>query len=164
MNYPTSGVSINKSNQKAGEYYEYRKEMDRVSREFQDYLIDRAWEAGLVISPYTSPKYQLSKGEGRAGVEIKYDMRLAETGNLYLETEEKGTIREGKYVKAGIYSKGHWLFAIGDYETVYIFATSTLQLLDGMDKWKRIETQTSKGFLLPRAYAEKYAALVLRGE
>lgn len=164
MTYNSSGVCINNSNEKAKQYLSYRTEKFDLAIEFQDYVIDLAWNAGLVISTYSSKKYQLEKGEGRAGVEIKYDMLLKKYNNIYIETAEKGMLRDGPFVPSGIYSSGHWLYAIGDYEVVYVIPTNLLRILDSDPKWERKVKETSMGFVIPREKAEKFAALILRAK
>ena len=62
---------------------------------------------------------------------------------------------------------GHWLYAIGDYDIIFFFATNLLRALyaatsNGRHRYRRYETPTSQGFLLPEPDAAKYAALILR--
>ena len=80
-----------------GRYEEYRQVQIEDGVRFQDFVVDLAWQAGLVIAQYASKTYQLAIGESRSGVEIKYDKRRAETGNLCIEVAEKARPRPGPY-------------------------------------------------------------------
>lgn len=151
-------------------YEDYRKTQIEDGLLFQDFVVDAAWQAGLAIAQYSSKTYQLSVGESRTGVEIKHDKKFKETGNLYIEVAEKANPRPGPFAKAGIMRDGHWLYAIGDYDVIYIFANNLLRNLSGRKTatgepyYKQVCIPTSQGFLLPKADAEKYAALILRPE
>jgi len=153
------------------DYSEYRKNTTKEGLEFQDYIVDLAWQNGLVIAQYSSKKYQYSKGESRTGIEVKYDRQRKKTGNIYIEVEEKAEPRAGNYVASGIYAGNHWLYLIGDYEVVYVFATKNLirlweadQKRTGKRQLEAKEKPTSRGFLLSKWFADQHAALVLYPE
>jgi hypothetical protein len=89
------------------------------------------------------------------GAEIKRDDNFRKTGNLYLEIAEKSHPSKPEYTPSGIYRPDNsWLFVIGDEKTAYIFSTKYLQLL--AERYKVVETPTSRGLLMPLADAEKY--------
>lgn len=150
------------------DYEAYRRTQIEDGKLFQDFVVDIAWQAGLVIAQYSSKTYQLSVGESRSGVEIKHDKKRQGTKNLCIEVAEKARPRPGAYAPAGIMRDDHWLFAIGDYDIVYFFANSLLRALSaakngaGSVRYRRYETATSQGFLLPESDGAKYAALILR--
>uniref|UniRef100_A0A6H1ZZK5 Uncharacterized protein n=1 Tax=viral metagenome TaxID=1070528 RepID=A0A6H1ZZK5_9ZZZZ len=150
------------------DYEEYYRTQMEDGALFQDFVVDVAWQAGLVIAQYASKTYQFSVGESRSGVEIKHDKQRKSTGNLYVEYAEKRRPRPGPYAPAGIMRNDHWLFAVGDYDVVYFFANNLLRGLfaaskaDGSPKYRRVQSRTSQGFLLPEDDGAKYAALVLR--
>jgi hypothetical protein len=89
------------------------------------------------------------------GAEIKYQSRFKEYGSLVIETSEKAHPDNSVFIPSGIYREDNsWLFVTGDDETVYIFSTKYLRLLER--KYKTYEKPTSRGFLLPISDAEKY--------
>ena len=63
---------------------EYYKEKLEQGLQFQDYVIDLLYDAGLPVVTYSSKQYQNNVGENRGGLEIKNDERFRETGNLYI--------------------------------------------------------------------------------
>lgn len=147
-------------------YAEYRKTKLESGKLYQDFVVDAAWNLlGLAIVQYASEIYQRTVGESRTGAEIKHDEQFAKTGNLWIELAEKAYPRDGPYVPSGIYRTDNtWLYVIGDYDTIFIFAKTLLRALHQSGRWQVIEnkTHTSEGFLLRAADAEKYAAMILR--
>jgi len=148
-------------------YEDYRRTQIEDGLLFQDFVVDLAWKAGLVIAQYASKTYQITIGESRSGVEIKHDKKMKTTGMIYLETAEKARPRPGPYVPSGIMREGHWLYAIGDYDTVFFFPNNFLRSLyeakngKGAPLFRRVETPTSQAFLLPLREGRKYAAIIL---
>ncbi len=127
--------------------------------EYQDFVSDILYKNGLPIRNYTSQKYQLS-GENKAGIEIKFDGKMAITKNIYIETAEKSNKNNAVYVKSGIYRNDNsWLYLIGDYSTIYFFSKKQLVVTDQENKYKKITTETSKGFLIPIFNADKFLAI-----
>lgn len=144
-------------------YAEYYKEKLEQGLEYQDFITELLMkELGLSISTYSSKIYQYKKGENRQGVEIKHDDRYRQTGNLYIETHEKAHPDNPGYVISGILRDDNtWLYVIGDYSNVFIFAKKYLVKLfndNRTDVFRIVEnnTKTSKGFLLSRKMAERY--------
>lgn len=144
------------------DYAAYRQQMSKEATEYEDFVFDLLREHGLTVTRYVSQKWQ-RKGECSGGIEVKYDRRFVETTNLYIETAEKARPRAGSYAPSGIYREDNsWLYVIGDYETVFIFGKQLLRLVDGLipeNSARRVQTETSQGFLLTpdeqRRYAEK---------
>jgi hypothetical protein len=133
--------------------------MTKIGEEFQDYLVDAIYELGLPIVQYTSRKYQYKKGESRFGFEIKKDQNFRRTGNLYIETHEK-QVDAVSFVESGILRNDVRVLLIGDERTIYMFVKQTLLWLwehksDGVYRYKRVEKDTSRGFLLPLCIAKK---------
>jgi hypothetical protein len=133
---------------------------------YQDFVVDAAWDLlGLAIVQYSSQAYQNVVGESRTGVEIKHDEIFGKTGNLWIEISEKADPLNQNYVDSGIYRTDNtWLYAIGDYDTVFFFSKTLLRGLHRSGKWRVLEnkTKTSNGFLLNAIDAQRYAAAVLR--
>ncbi len=143
--------------------FEKHDDYDRQLKDgqkYEDFVADTLYEHGIPIWVYRSHEYQMKRGESRAGLEIKYDRRHAETGNLFIETAERP--HESKEFRAaGIYHRDeNWLYAIGDYDVIYMFATTTLQKLDRQESQSgelcrdHVCTNTSKGFLISKDQAE----------
>lgn len=135
---------------------------EEVGATFLDFVVESAWKAGIAITPYGSRYYQFNRGETRTGVEIKFDGNFRETGQLYIETGEKRDPETGKTVLSGILRKDHWLYAVGDYETIFLFPSRLLRLLMKEKNYENFKNETMQGFFLPVGDAHKYAALVLR--
>jgi hypothetical protein len=119
---------------------------------------------GIVLSIFSSKKYQHEIGESMQGIEIKYDIKSTETGNIYIEIGEKAEPREGEYYPSGIYANDNsWLYFIGNYEILYVFSKKQLQTIFAKKfYYRRIEhneTKTSEGYLLNKEQAEKYCIL-----
>lgn len=146
---------------------EYYREMLEVGGEFQDFVIDLLLrELGLAISMYSSRRYQATRGESAQGVEIKFDRKLHETGNLYIEVAEKTRPENPDWVPSGIYRNDNsWLYAIGDYTILYLFSKKWLQRLHASGKYDviTIDRGTSRGFLLRDAEKKLAMKEILTG-
>lgn len=135
------------------------KEELEESAQFQDYVSDLLYDIGIPINLYTSYKYQISKGESRAGVEIKLDKQMKK--NIYIEIAERHSINE-PFVASGIMRKDNTIFyAIGNYEHVRLFSKKQLQILARSKEFKRVQTDTSMGVLIPIEYVDKHSGIVL---
>jgi hypothetical protein len=142
----------------SGNYYNKKLEQ---GLEYQDFLLEKLYELGIATISYSSKKYQMGKGENKAGFEIKFDDIMRSSNNIYIETAERSSTNR-EYVASGIFrSDNTWLYIIGDYDTVFIFGKKHLQNAYHSGKYKTIENKmrTSKGFLLPKSYAEKVLAV-----
>lgn len=102
-------------------------------------------------------------GENINGIEIKYDKKSCQTDNLYIETAEKSDAANPNYVPSGIFKDDNsWAYAIGDYVRIYVFSIKQLRFLYHRDVYKRVETPTSQGFLLPLKSAENWSLFILK--
>lgn len=135
----------------------YKKMLEK-GLEYQDFITDIFLsEIGISISTYSSRKYQFSIGENKQGIEIKFDDRYKDTGNLYIEIAEKSNPDNYQYVPSGIYRNDNtWLYVIGNYEEVFIFSKKQLLMLNEKNIFRQVQTPTSIGFLIPNNEAEKY--------
>lgn len=147
------------------DYAEYRARMSEKATEFEDFVFDLLREHGLMVTRYVSRKWQYDMGECSGGVEVKFDDLVKKTGNLYVEVAEKATPDESRgYCPSGIYRNDNsWLYAIGDYAEVFVFAKKTLQHLDKSGRYERKQKPTSLAFVLPKEKARVYAARVFGG-
>lgn len=129
---------------------------------YQDFVEGILYDIGLPIGLYRSKKWNIEKGESRAGVEIKNDKRFAETGNLYFETYERRD-KNGFWVESGLNRDDNTIMIfIGDYDRGWLFSKNILKAICQKDCFKRVETDTSKGVLIPIEYFEKNPLLVMR--
>jgi hypothetical protein len=158
----------------ASEEARYARDLESGLR-FEDFVTDVFYDHGLPIVGWSSRRYQ-SRGENRAGVEIKFDRNYARTRNLFIETAECPTTAH-PMKPAGIYDERNWLFVIGDYSTLYVFARTQLvrlhqrvtkaagkKLVAPGTPWNGIRCTsipTAEGMLLPEAAARDLAARVL---
>ena len=139
---------------------EYYKEKLEQGLYFQDYVVELLYKNGIPIISYSSKQYQNMIGENKAGLEIKNDQHFRKTGNLYIETAEKSNAANKEFVPSGIYRNDNtWLYLIGDREKVFVFGKRQLISLHKKNKYRTVETSTSRGFLLPIEDAEKYYSL-----
>lgn len=142
--------------------YSLIKDDLEIGKRYEDFVSDRLYDIGLPIHCYQSLKYQVEKGENRAGVEIKNDRRFNETGNLYFETHEKRPDATD-WVESGLYRKDNtFLYFIGDYCKAWLFSKNQLKTLIRTQNFKRVETQTSKGVLIPISYFDSHPSIPLK--
>ena len=91
----------------AGGYYQNKPE---EGLEFQDIITGALYQRGIIIVGYASRRYQIQHGENMLGAEIKRDGLFRETGNLYIETDEKSHPDRSEFIPSGIFRKdNHWL-------------------------------------------------------
>lgn len=137
---------------------EYYKNNLEDALEYQDFISDELRKRGIFVGIYSSRKYQQDKGESQAGIEIKYDKKMAETHNVYIETQEKSDPANLVWVPSGIYRKDNtWLYVIGDYENAYFFSKPQLvKLIESEEKRKQhgmiqvmCKRKTSIGYTYP---------------
>ncbi len=83
---------------------EYYKGKFEEGLKYQDFIADQLRKADpcIIVCAYSSRDYQNEHGESASGIEIKYDMKLKETGNLYIETAEKSHPDIPDYTPSGI--------------------------------------------------------------
>lgn len=133
--------------------------------EYEDFVFDLLRQHGLTVTRFVSRTWQL-KGECSAGIEVKFDDRLADTGNLYIEIGEKSRPDPTRdYWPSGIYRKDNtWLYVIGNYRTVFVFGKRHLQTLEQRipaDARRRKQIPTSRGFVLTVDEARRNAEKVI---
>ncbi len=118
---------------------------------------------GVELGIYQTREEQYEKGESRAGVEIKYDMEMARTKNVYIETAEKARPRSGSYHPAGIYANPRMEhLAIGNMDFWFVFRTEQLRGLHRSNTFRPVTKPTSEGFLVEMVPAELYSEFHVR--
>ena len=133
---------------------EYYREKLEEGFQFQDFITDILYDHGMVVVSYVS-RLRGRHAENKLGIEIKRDGKFRKTKNLYIETAEKSSPDRPSFVPSGIYRDDNsWLYAIGDEETLWIFAKKYLKSLE--HRYDKREIPTSRGYLLPLADANKY--------
>ncbi len=145
------------------EFDRYNRDLGRGTQ-YEDFA---SWAllyyAGMVFVPYRSKEWQNVVGENSGGVEIKFQDRMKDTGNLWIETYRKSHPGQADYRPSGILRNDNGRFmATGDYERIFLFSRVELRLLS--PRYSEIEnsTLTSRGFLMPISPdALKYAADVI---
>ena len=127
-------------------------------KEYEDFLSVQLAREGIILGNMSSRKYQL-KRENLLGMEIKFDDAMCRTKNLYIETHESDRKTGGIYR-----DDENWLYAVGDYDELFIFGKKTLRRLEqSSPNWLKRPNKTigNRGFLLPKMYARQIAEKVM---
>jgi len=142
-------------------YQENYQAQLQEGQKFQDhcaYWLQKKLNIGVVN--FQTQEYQYKFGENMQGIEFKFDNVFQTTGNLWIEIAERHN-PDTPYSDSGIFKKDNsWLYCIGNYYVIYIFPKNFLAHLCHSGRYPVIENNlmTSKGFLLPKHDADKYAA------
>lgn len=141
-------------------YYKTQLERGLI---YQDFVYEILHKHGISTVAYGSKVFQQRVGENKAQIEIKFDDKYATTGNLWIEASEKSDPRNADYVTSGIY-RDCVEYVIGDYDTIFRFATQILRLTARSGKYRLIENglKSSRGYLLPSKDAHRIATQVYR--
>jgi hypothetical protein len=150
----------------ATDYYNNKLKEGKV---FQNYVYDLfKKDFGATIENNYDTKEKQLKGENQFGLEIKFDGKRKNTHNLYIEIAEKSNSNNSTYVISGIFRMDNtWLYAIGDYDKIYLFSKKDLIGLCNSkykDRVFEIPMGTSKGFLLPEKEAKDIAIKIWEKE
>jgi len=139
----------------------YYQEKLKEGVEYQDYLISKLLQFGIIIIPYSSKKYQINKGESLTMHEIKFDNKMNETGNIYIELYEKSDPGNSTWINSGVLRNDNTIFfIIGNYEKAFLFHKKILKILVKSNKYRKVETPTSQGVLIPIDKAIKYSTYI----
>ena len=138
--------------------------------QYQDFITDvLSSQYGISLNAYSSKKYQYERGESASGIEVKFDDRMHETGNVYIEIAEKSHSEIDDYTPSGICRNDNtWLYLIGDYKKALLMSKKQLRLMvekdDDLLADKRIffkQTPTSRGYVFPVEYCKKFLCIRL---
>jgi hypothetical protein len=129
------------------------------AKDFEDFVFDTLMhERRLLVGGYKSRHYQTIHGESFTGVEVKLDRKFRQTTNLFIETAERPS-KASEMKPAGIYHESSpWLIVIGDYSTFWAICSQSLRLIHEASVCREVDTETSKGFLLPVCKADRHCA------
>ncbi len=140
----------------------------REAEEFQDFVRRCLWRDGLAVDFYGSRKFQVTEGEGPAGLEVKLDRELSRTGNLYIEFSAD-TSRRGDFRPSGIERDERiWLWAIGNLQMFAVVQKSILRSFHASGGFREAAANRdgdvpTKGFLLPWRELEPLAGKIFVG-
>ena len=149
---------------------DYYQECLQKGLEYQDFVFTQLRSMDgmpIFLGAYASEKYQYKKGESLSGLEIKFDDKFHETGNLFVEYKEKTAPSNEIFVPSGIMRNDNtWLYLIGDYEQAFVFAKNTLREYcsthDEKLEKRLSSTKTSWGYLLPVKQVKKNKYLLAK--
>lgn len=133
---------------------------------YQDFISLKLFhDLGWSVNQLASRKYNIEIGESIAGVEIKNDKKMSETGNLYIELAEKKPWGDG-FVPSGIEREDNTLFwCIGDFKVAYVIVKKQLKFLcDNFERFgfKKVQTGTSVGILIPTKFLDEHEIYVVK--
>jgi len=132
----------------------YEDKLDE-GQKFENHVKRVFFERFAINLDFTGKDNQNKIGETLQGIEVKFDNRFKETGNLYIEVAEKTNADNPEFIKSGIFRDDNtWLYVIGNYKVLYIFAKKTLLEIKG--KFNHVNTSTSMGYLIDKQNADKY--------
>lgn len=139
---------------------------------FEDWVDNTFAEHGLNLGMYNSESGQYN-GENELGLEIKKDSKYSDTGNIYIEFQERMR-KNQRWVNSGILKNDntrYWI--IGTPEKYFIYRKKHLvelyemfskeyeknktKIYKGISYAHEIEHGTSKGILIHGDYIFKYA-------
>ena len=117
------------------------------SAKFEEYINEEFKKCGIDIGFYYYKEQYL--GENKFGIEIKNDKVLKNTGNIYIEYQERHRLGE-EWNNSGILKEDnskYWL--IGDIDYYLIILKETLVDIFNNKQYDDLkETPTSRGFVL----------------
>ncbi|MCC0632051.1 hypothetical protein KGF47_18295 [Clostridioides sp. ZZV13-5731] len=136
-----------------------------LSHQFEVFIDHKFLEFGVDIGLFYNEEGQYSKGECEAGIEIKYDMKSKETGNLYIEYAEKLNSHNKDWVNSGIFKNDNTrYFLIGTKELFWILRKrDLLDLYEELNQSRGVsgcrmvkaKRDTSLGFIISKEKANK---------
>lgn len=146
------------------EHERYYEERLAAGEDFENLVVDVLYRNGLPVVAYKGRRAQ-QLGENRAGFEIKLDERFAATRNLYIEVAEKSRPSRPDFTPSGVYRDDNtWIYVIGNRAVLFLFGKRTLQRAHRSGRYEQVETETSRGFLLPERVAREIAERVIELE
>lgn len=140
----------------------YYEDKLKDGNKYENFVVEKLKEEGIKITLTKTFEEQINIGESYEGYEIKFDDKYKETGNLYIETYEKTNPNNLEYIPSGINRIDNTTtYIIGNYDVIFLFSKTVLQLIK--DNYNEIENKlkTSKGFLLSYKDINKYVTRII---
>ena len=144
---------------------EYFKGKLQAGHEFEVWVEQEFEKESIDLGSFFDEQGQYA-GENNFGIEIKHDMKLAETGNIYIEYQER-LKNSMNWVNSGVLKDDNTIYwIIGSPKEYYIFSKADLKKLyesiivpnariNGCKLVAEKENQTSKGFIMSRQKAKE---------
>lgn len=106
----------------------------------------------IVLTNLQSKYYQGTVGENMQGFEIKFDNKMADTGNVFIEIQQRYSSDEEYWDSSLKRDDNAWMYCIGNYNVVFFFTKKILRkyLKEVNPAIKENSEKTGKGFLLTR--------------
>jgi hypothetical protein len=107
----------------------------QIGAEFQDYITDRLFNFGINVNCYSSKKYQLEKGEGKSGIEIKFDSghytyngALVKSKYVVIEYQKEVRPKHSDiWEDTTLFKHNIWLYVIGNYDKAWALPAKKLR-------------------------------------
>lgn len=144
------------------------------SHRFEVYAESVFKDYGLDIGLFYGKSQQYDLGETKVGIEIKCDKRSEDTGNYYIEYQERLN-NYGEWVNSGILkddnTKYYFYGVVNNYaifprnRLMEYYKKIVLQKNPPVPDCRMVQIGTSKGFLIPKTEADKirmYPSTVVR--
>lgn len=126
----------------------YGEQLEKAEA-WEQYIVERLQAEGRVVERHKTRAAQYAHGDTTIGLELKFDLELTRTGNLYIEVAEKSRPEQAEWIDSGIYARADFKwYGVGDYRDFYIFRRSALKRLAPQMPTFTIARGTSRGFLL----------------
>ena len=139
----------------------YYNDKLKDGKEYENFVVEYLKKQGIEITLTKTFKDQIHIGESLEGYEIKFDDKYQETGNLWIETEERSNINK-KYVNSGILRDDNTIFyVIGNYDVIFIFKKDKLKQLSYEKKILENNMRTSKGYLLSTTECYEHSDVIV---
>ena len=144
---------------KTDSYIQHYKQGVEYENFIEDLFLERLH---IKLFFYKSKHFQNKVGETHQGIEVKFDDRIKETGNIYFEYEE--ACKTSGCIPSGVFKQDNsWLYVIGDYSTIYVFSKNRLiNFLTNSKDVRKVEAQSSKGYLVKKELAETIAEKIIK--
>lgn len=114
---------------------------------FEDFVASCMWAHNMPVHLHRSLPGQ-QKSEGITGYEIKFDRKLHDKGNYFIETRERAGLNL-PWKPSGIYQGDIHGLVIGDYSHFAIISINHLIEAHESGVYRVVFTETAEGFLLP---------------
>lgn len=133
----------------------------KIGKAFEEAASYYLHSQGFPLRPLLTAKGQWEHGENLAHVEIKFDQKVEETGNLFIETRERrDSSGKSHWREAGIYDQHNpWFYLIGDSKKLWLLNVRELRrLFESLNpKCTSKQTATAEGFIIPKIFVDQIA-------